>query len=484
MATNPVLNELQTLSPAAQQALVQAHQIAAPVTAGQAGGPAIQAHTPVAQDAGTAPAAASITHPMMTSEVPSIGGGQSPQVTHSSLIDHQNELNRVVGSGSGISQIAGKVENSGLGQAHPLLGKILGIGAQGLATLGNVGLDAVAPAVSAALPGTDYAHDRLVKQDQRQVAGDEANAEKEAQTANQTAMLPLRGIQTQQAQQNLAATEPVDITPEKAESLGMPELAGEKISPAVLARLSGQHQTNTTRSDVAGTSAGARTDVAQTAADARRDVAQTTTEGREGIADAANKTRMLVAQMHDSTSRANNENTNSHKAGGAAAAGAGKVPADVTKRAALAANVLENASAADSLLKQRPDIVGAAGGRYTNLQDMIGSDDPAIAELGVRMHNIALASNGAHGLRSAEAIKQTEDELFKNFKRGPQGIEGALNATRGSMQTFLDDEKSFQNTGHRGGGESAPSGAPTEGTTKTNSAGDKIIFKGGKWGPA
>lgn len=482
MATNPIISELSSLSPAAQQALVQAHQIAAPVTAGQAGGPAIQAHTPVAQDAGPAPTAASITHPMMASEVPSIGGGQSPQVAHSSLIDHQNELNRVVGSGSGISQIGSKIE--GLMPNHPVLGKILGIGAQGLATLGNVGLDAVAPEVSAALPGTDYAHNRLVRQDQRQVAGDEANAEKEAQTANQTATLPLRGIQTQQAQQNLAATEPVDITPEKAESLGMPELAGEKISPAVLARLSGQHQTNTTRADVAGTNAGARTDVAQTAADARRDVAQTTTEGREGISDAANKTRMLVAQMHDSTSRANNENTNSHKAGGAAVTGSGKVPADVTKRAALASNVTENAGAVDSLLKARPDIVGAAGGRYTNLQDMIGSDDPAIAELGVRMHNIALASNGAHGIRSAEAIKQTEDELFKNFKRGPEGIHSALNATRGSMQTFLDDEKNFQSTGKRTGGEATSSGVPAEGTTKTNSAGDKIVFKGGKWGAA
>jgi hypothetical protein len=490
MATNPIINELSSLSPAAQQALVQAHQIAAPVTAGQSGGPAIQAtmaRQPVPQDAGPTPAAASITHPMMTSEVPSIGGGQAPQVAHSSLIDHQNELNRVVGSGSGISQIAGKVENSGLGQAHPLLGKILGIGAQGLATLGNVGLDAVAPAVSAALPETDYHHDRLVKQDQRQVAGDEANAEKEAQTQGDQALIPIRAAQAQQAQQNLAASEPVEITPEKAEALGMPELAGERMSPAVLARLSGQHQANTTKESTVADTNKTRSGVAETAADARRDVAQTNTEGRESISDAANKTRVLVAGMHDSTSRANNENSNNHKAGGASVAGNGKVPADVTKRAALAANVTENAGAVDQLLKTRPDIVGAAGGRYTNLQDMIGSDDPAIAELGVRMHNIALASNGAHGIRSAEAIKQTEDELFKNFKRGPEGIHAALNATRGSMQTFLDDEKNFQTTGHRGGTETPSeggNGAPTEGTTKTNSAGDKIVFKGGKWGPA
>src|ERR1700734_433302 len=68
------------------------------------------------------------------------------------------ELSRKLKTGSGISQIAGKIENSGLGQAHPVLGKILGIGAQGLAQLGDIGLRTVAPAVDIATPGTSLHH--------------------------------------------------------------------------------------------------------------------------------------------------------------------------------------------------------------------------------------------------------------------------------------------------------------------------------------
>jgi hypothetical protein len=121
------------------------------------------------------------------------------------------------------------------------------------------------------------------------------------------------------------------------------------------------------------------------------------------------------------------------------------------------------------------------------VQPMIGSDDPDIQALGVRMHNIALASNGAHGVRSQQAIQKTEDELFNNFKAGPNAIKGALNATRGSMQTFLNDEQSFQSSGKRTGGGTLPApatGKPAEGTTKLNSHGDKVKFSAGKWGPA
>ncbi len=46
----------------------------------------------------------------------------------------------MLGTGAGVDQIPGKIEGSGLGQAHPLVGKILGGLAQGVAKLGDVGL--------------------------------------------------------------------------------------------------------------------------------------------------------------------------------------------------------------------------------------------------------------------------------------------------------------------------------------------------------
>jgi hypothetical protein len=98
---------------------------------------------------------------------------------------------------------------------------------------------------------------------------------------------------------------------------------------------------------------------------------------------------------------------------------------------------------------------------------MIGSNDPDIQALGVRMHNIALASNGAHGIRSAQAVKETEDELFNHFHAGPNAILGALDATRDSMKTFIQDEANFRTTGARTGNNrpstsASPAAAPAQ----------------------
>ena len=98
---------------------------------------------------------------------------------------------------------------------------------------------------------------------------------------------------------------------------------------------------------------------------------------------------------------------------------------------------------------------------------MIGSDDPDIHELGVRMHNIALASNGAHGVRAATAIQKTEDELFNNFKSGPHGIIAGLDATDGSMKTFLNDEQNFATTGSRTGGAASGAGSAPKAYAQT-----------------
>lgn len=276
---------------------------------------------------------------------------------------------------------------------------------------------------------------------------------------------------------------PQVVTPEQATAMGMPQLAGVTMNSRDLANLSGRHDTNTTAVTNTNTKAGASEAVATTRAGATTDAAKIKGAVTEDVAAAANKTRMLLGNLRANVSTANSQRA--HGGTGPAGAGNFKVPADVTKRAALANNVNENSTAAEALLARRPDIVGAAGGRYTSVQNMMGSNDPDIAEMGVRMHNIALASNGAHGLRSAEAVQQTENELFNNFKRGPQGITSALNATRGSMQTFLDDEKNFSTTGKRVG---APAGngsaAPSSGgfsKTATGPNGHKIGLKGGQW---
>jgi hypothetical protein len=520
--TNPILDELAGLSPEAKTALLAARGAgAAPgPAAGAAAQPAAAGPPPMRAPSAQPPpsliapqlaqhqASMEEPAPSMTMKAPMGGSAPppppvgtnapllpaaaSPNVVsqgQATLLGDKNELARKVSTGSGISQISDKITGSDFGQAHPFLGKLLGGAAQTLATLGNVGLDAVAPAVSGALPGTDYHHDRLVKQGQTQVAQDEANQEKEAQVADQASQTAERNAQAERLRTQADSLGAITLTPEQAEAAGVPEMAGVKLSQQTYQRLFGGTQATTAKKDIAAGNNETKVTTTGMNNDTSRANNADSNKAHESISDAADKTRVLVAQMHDATSRANNDNSVSHRG---TVGGAFKVPADVTKRAALAANVNENSDAVDSLLAQRPEIVGAAGGRYTSVQQMIGSDDPAIAELGVRIHNIALASNGAHGVRSAQAILETENNLFNHFKSGPNAIHGALNATRSSMQTFLDDEKNFGDTGKRAGaGAGGPgdttggSGAqvPAEGATKKNAAGDTVIFKGGKWGP-
>jgi hypothetical protein len=270
---------------------------------------------------------------------------------------------------------------------------------------------------------------------------------------------------------------PFVVSKEQANAVNNPSLAGTRTTMRDYSRLVGQAGNN-------------RTSVTNNAANntAKVTVAETAAEARKKVAESTNKTRELIAAHHDATSAGNNTariNAKGSGGSGNAPGGGFKVPADITKRASLASNVNENVDAATEIIDRNPAIVGAVGGRYSNVQQMIGSDDPDINALGVRMHNIALASNGAHGVRSQQAIQKTEDDLFNHFKTGVNGMKGSFGATKASMQTFLDDEKNFATTGGRrdysapsGGGNVAP-----EGTVIKMADGSTQIKRGGKWVP-
>lgn len=117
------------------------------------------------------------------------------------------------------------------------------------------------------------------------------------------------------------------------------------------------------------------------------------------------------------------------------------VSADEKKKAELAENMTFNANNIASTLMRRPDLVGAVAGRFTSIQQMAGSNDPDIVALSTDIHNIAMANNGIHGMRSAEAVTTFENKLLNNFKNGPQGIYGGLKASTDSVQTFIDNAR-------------------------------------------
>jgi hypothetical protein len=115
-----------------------------------------------------------------------------------------------------------------------------------------------------------------------------------------------------------------------------------------------------------------------------------------------------------------------------------KVTADQKKKADLSENIAVNAEAVAQILKKRPDLVGTIAGRFTNIQQVMGNNDPDISAIGTHIHNIAMANSGVHGFRSHEGVRDNEAQLFNNFKNGPRAVGGALKASVDSVQTFVD----------------------------------------------
>lgn len=107
-------------------------------------------------------------------------------------------------------------------------------------------------------------------------------------------------------------------------------------------------------------------------------------------------------------------------------------------KADLAENMVFNANNVASILRRRPDIVGAIGGRLTTIDQMKGTNDPDIVQLATDIENIAKANAGIHGQKAQEAVKQYEDTVLNHFKNGPKGIYGGLKSSVDSVQTFID----------------------------------------------
>lgn len=112
--------------------------------------------------------------------------------------------------------------------------------------------------------------------------------------------------------------------------------------------------------------------------------------------------------------------------------------ADEKKKAELAENMVFNINNVASILKRRPDIVGIVGGRFTNVQQMAGSNDPDIVALGTDIHNIGMANGGIHGMRSPQQAEDYSNQVLNHFKNGPKGVYGGLKSSADSVQTFID----------------------------------------------
>lgn len=118
-----------------------------------------------------------------------------------------------------------------------------------------------------------------------------------------------------------------------------------------------------------------------------------------------------------------------------------KVTGDEKKKAELAENIAYNSNEVNSILARRPDLIGKLSGRITNIEQLVGNNDPDISAIGNHIHNIAMANSGVHGFRNQEGVRETEANLLNNFHNGPTAVKGALNANTNSVQTFIDNAR-------------------------------------------
>lgn len=185
---NPVLSEIDRLSPEAQGALGMAgHAIAQSA----ATPPPNMAPAPpvIPQDA---PPMAPMRMPG-SDPIPSLGAPPMPDVIgpRGTTTGDEAYRGKLLNEGPAIPQIAHRIEGTGFGQNHPILGKILGHAAQGAARLGNIALDAastfVAPGISHIIPGTDEYHDTQLADANAAVTQDVTNRQKESEGEYQKA---------------------------------------------------------------------------------------------------------------------------------------------------------------------------------------------------------------------------------------------------------------------------------------------------------
>ena len=415
------------------------------------------------------PPPASIAAPVqMPSAPPDLSIGQTPhpavKAPRGTVEGDTAERSRMLGTGAGVDQIAGKIEGSGLGQAHPLVGKILGGLAQGVAKLGDVGLSAVAPALAINLPGTEYHHMAELHGLNKQIGAEEGEREKEAQTASFNAEVPLRNAQTQHEQ---AETEQIPENAAAKQSAadaalaqhGLKRVKGEDGEDQIVADESSpayQHQqlalelTKSTldlrraQADFEKTKGDPNSVENQQAAQ-RLAIAKQTQDRLSSLAGAMQE--RADAQMMNATREAKGTDMQGNPLPGAMLTDEGQpvgssqavnVRPTGTQRSKgnMAASADQQINDMKEIVAKRPDVFGPAAGRVTDFSTWVGSQDPDAQRFRAARTIAGDHLAGTFGGRS-EAALNALDAAIGHFKDNPAAITAGLNQLQEANRLFL-----------------------------------------------
>lgn len=336
-------------------------------------------------------------------------------------------------------------EGSGVSQHHGLGGGIL----KALDIAGTI----AAPGLMLGVPGTSLNHRLELKREQERENSDLKQNLTQAQTETEKSKPELAQAKLDLANQKEAEAETKDKNTREINlrKAGMKLDANGMAVPLQYDDLSDKEKATIDRTNAEKELADAKTEYERTKADPNspqnKAALQRIKVSAQNAATAAGKLGLdkdkymadYLGVDKDGKPLAGAQKDENGLPIGVRVAKGNEATADRLKRSDLARNVQTNTKEMREIVQRRGDLFGPLAGRITTVDQMIGSNDTDISKLGIEIHNTALASNGAHGVRSAEAVKETEDRLLNHFKNGQQAVLGAFDALDGSVQTFIDD---------------------------------------------
>lgn len=409
---------------------------------------------------------------------------QGPKVAYGgrgSIAGDKADRARQISTGAGVDQIYNKVTGSEFGQHHQVLGKILGGLGQGIAKAGDIGLSAVAPALAINIPGTEYHHQAGIHALDRQIGAEEGEAGKEAQTTAVQEEGPLRRAQAQEETVKAAdqpALDQATIADHNAQASALlhpqaktdfeawqQQNPGQPIEEWLKAKSldKSQHPDSPEQQFIDEFQ---KNHPNGSIADAVHAYAASTQKPEQPqralmmVPDG--KGGYTATEVMPGQSIAPGAMTAAGLSGGNAAASK-----ETTKEQKAAKSLVDNAETAHMLAKE-----AEAG------------NAPADVDLALAFFKAIKGADGS-GIR----FTQQEQTLIRGSRSTSGDLEAMAQKVIGQGQMFTKDQRdkilrvmdlhAEQARHHLG---DSASGAK-EGDSKTNSAGDKIVYKGGKWQP-
>lgn len=381
-------------------------------------------------------------------------------------------------AGPGVSSIAHKIEGTQFGQNHPLLGKLAGWGLQIPATIADIVGESASPIIRNALsnvPGT-FAHQAAtLSGENRRIGEEEKEGQQEAQTGATQAEIPLRQAETTKAQTEAAALPGQEAEKQKLEDAQIQNLlhpqaktafedwrktnpdaptsdffkAEQAAKPEKDAGLPQQYMDALAKGDT------------QTAQRIKQTIHDTSTQPKIDVhaGEGGEAGTWSLQEDKDGNPVLFNAKTGQTKAPPAGLEKSGtfaknaKPTADEQRRADLAENLNENLGTLRDIVTRRPELFGPLAGRWAELKQKFGSDDPDLATLQTIEHQIGMAQISAHGMRSAQGIQAAGDSILNHLHSGPHGVIAAIDAAQNSVKTFSGD---VENKGKpKGGGQNS-----------------------------